>query len=115
MWSQLVTEASQGIRAAGGLGVPGLAVVRGCHALATSCKVCDSSGEEGDCGPGSCWVGKHQWQRAVQKAQIEGSVRKELNQLKESKAAKSGETEGKGKKKAFNLLPKPLVGSVAVQ
>ena len=79
-------------------------------------KVGDSSGEEGDCGPGSGRVGKRQWQRAVKKARIEGkkSVRKELGQLKANKAANSGEAEAKGKRKAFNLLPKPLVGGVAV-
>ena len=31
-------------------------------------EVGDSSGEEGDCSPGSCRVGKRQWQRAVKKA-----------------------------------------------
>ena len=62
-------------------------------------EVGDSSGEEGDCGPGSGRVSKRQWQRAVKKARIEGekSVRKELGQLKASKASKSGEAEGKGK------------------
>ena len=142
VWSQLVKEASQEIRADGGLGVPpldelmkkvlqshevamrllplakgggGSAGNKGKGGSSSKREVGDSSGEEGDCGPGSGRVSKRQWHRAVKKARIEGekSVRK-LDQLKASKAARSGEAEGKGKGKAFNPLPKPLVGGVAV-
>ena len=37
-----------------------------------------------------------------------------VGQLKTSKAAKSGETEGDGEGETFNPLPKPLVGGMAV-
>ena len=111
VWSQLVKEASQG------LGVPPLDAlmtkVLPSHEVAmrllplakggggsagnknkggssSKREVGDSSGEEGDCGPGSGRVGKRQRQRAVKKARIKGekSVRKELNQLKEKLWAK---------------------------